>query len=40
MSNIEVKKVDTEGEKNSAWISSNHLDWQIIFEAEKTIVHF
>jgi alanyl-tRNA synthetase len=35
MPNIEVKKVETEGEKGSAWISSKHLDWQIIFEAEK-----
>ncbi|MEM3068555.1 MAG: DHHA1 domain-containing protein [Nitrososphaerales archaeon] len=32
---IEVKKVETEGEKGIAIISSKHLDWQIIFEAEK-----
>jgi alanyl-tRNA synthetase len=35
MPNIEVKKVETEGEKGKAFISSKHLDWQIIFEAEK-----
>ncbi|MEM2955542.1 MAG: DHHA1 domain-containing protein [Nitrososphaerales archaeon] len=32
---IEVKKVETEGEKGTAIILSKHLDWQIIFEAEK-----
>ncbi|MEM2873730.1 MAG: DHHA1 domain-containing protein [Nitrososphaerales archaeon] len=32
---IEVKKVETEGEKGIAIILSKHLDWQIIFEAEK-----
>ena len=35
MPSIEVKKVETEGEKGNAFISSKHLDWQIIFEAEK-----
>ncbi|MCP8322035.1 MAG: hypothetical protein H3Z52_14035 [archaeon] len=35
MPNIEVKKVETEEEKGNAFISSKHLDWQIIFEAEK-----
>lgn len=35
MPNIEVKKVETEGEKGNALISSRHLDWQIIFEAER-----
>ncbi|MGQ9469029.1 MAG: DHHA1 domain-containing protein [Nitrososphaerales archaeon] len=35
MPNIEVKKVETEGERGIALISSKHLDWQVIFEAEK-----
>lgn len=32
---IEVKKIETEGEKGIATILSKHLDWQTIFEAEK-----
>jgi len=35
MPSIEVKKVETEEERGIALISSKHLDWQIIFEAEK-----
>ncbi|MEM3451302.1 MAG: hypothetical protein QW830_02710, partial [Nitrososphaerales archaeon] len=33
--NIEVKKVEIEGEKGVVIVSSKYLDWQIIFEAEK-----
>jgi alanyl-tRNA synthetase len=33
--NLEVKKVETEGEKGIALISSEQLDWETIFEAEK-----
>lgn len=35
MPNIEVRKAETEGEKGIAFISSKHLDWETIFEAEK-----
>jgi len=36
MPDIEVMKVETEGEKGNALISSKQLNWQVIFEAEKT----
>ncbi|MEM3437284.1 MAG: DHHA1 domain-containing protein [Nitrososphaerales archaeon] len=35
MPNIEVKKVETQGEKGSVWVSCKNLNWQVIFEAEK-----